>query len=392
MAAETEQTRERRRRPRPTPIDPQILAAMWALSLVLVCAATASYTAWRLAKYPATPDYRMTLDPHTTPPEGYDWTRLSEPAFPLPPYATYLRGVKLVLDPGHGARKRHDPNSRVGPGGVYEEDVNLRVALLLREFLQAAGADVKLTRDADVFLVTKVDEDLRARAQLANTLRADLLLSIHHNATNDPHVNRTEVYYHNDPDYSPASLDVARHVATALSEALHLPDQLPCPLVTDLVQARQSGFLLLREAQVPAVLVEASYFTQAGEEERLRDPVYNRREAYALFLGLARWAYAGLPHAALATLSVPRGGTALVTLDDGISGRPRWSGYPLISAESVVVRFDERPIWGQVDAAKRQVTFAVPQDVASGVHTLYVNFANVWGQHVLRPRLRLEVP
>jgi N-acetylmuramoyl-L-alanine amidase len=366
-----------------------MLAVLWMLSLVLVCVATA----WYAAKQPLpAPKYGMTLDPLTTPPQRYDWTRLPEPAFPVPPYATHLRGVKIVLDPGHGARKRTDPRSRVGVAGVYEEDVNLRVTLLLREFLQAAGADVKLTRDADVYLAEEVGDDLRLRAQLATTVRADLLLSIHHNATDDPRVNRTEVYYHNDPDYSPASLDVARHLATALGDALHLTDHLPCPLVTDLVQAPRSGFLLLREAQVPAVLVEASYFTDPVEELRLHDPVYDRREAYALFLGLARWAYGGLPHATLGTPNVPRGAAATVTLDDGINGRPRTHGFPLISAESVVVRLDDRPIWPQVDVLKRQVTFTVPPDLPSGTHTLYVNFANVWGQHVGRPNLRLTVP
>lgn len=334
-------------------------------------------------------------DPLRSSPSTYDWRAQPEPTFPLPPYARFLEDVSVVLDPGHGGRADRK-NWKRGPTGLREATVNLRVALFLREFLEAVGARVTLTRDKDVFLHDNDSEDLRLRAELGNWLNADLLLSIHHNASdNSVQSNYTSVFYHGEPDDNPASLDAARHLLAGLHEALRLEQHLGCPLVSDYAVFPGKGFAILRHARVPAVLTEASFHSNPQEERRLRDPVYNRREAYGLFLGLARWAQAGLPRVRLAQpadRSIRTSTVIVVRLDDGLSARGGFGhALPKIAANSLMVRLDDQPVTATVDWAAGKLRVRPASGLSSGTHYLYVNFANIFGQHVLHPWIELKV-
>ncbi len=331
-------------------------------------------------------------DPLRTPPRAYAWTEPPPPAFPIPPYARFLKGVSIVLDPGHVGQRDPGGTWKRGPTGLREAEVNLRVARLLREFLEAAGARVVLTRDRDENLNRPDDEDLRQRAAVANEQHADLLLSIHHNADDNPQPNYTTLFYHAAADASAAGLCAARYLLTGLDDALRLDKQIECAVLSDRL-LHKNGLAVLREAQVPAVLSEASFHSNPEEEARLRDPVYNRREAYGLFLGLARWAQAGLPRIALAQSGAARAGQdVVVNLDDGLSSRGGWGAdQAQISAAAVVVRLDGKPAHYTFDAGKRQVHVSLPKTLHESRHELFVDFENIFGQHVLHPALGVEV-
>jgi N-acetylmuramoyl-L-alanine amidase len=81
-------------------------------------------------------------------------------------------GAHVVLDPGHGG---NEPGA-VGPSGLREADVNLDIALRVRDLLQAEGTDVVLTRDRDIRLT------LATRAAIARATSPLAFVSIHHNA------------------------------------------------------------------------------------------------------------------------------------------------------------------------------------------------------------------
>ena len=340
------------------------------------------------------PDPPSQLNPRKATPQAYSWSDLPEPAFPIPPYARFLAGVQIVLDPGHvGARDRGGTWKR-GPTGLREADVNLRVAQFLRDFLDAAGARVVLTRETDTPRDLPDEDDLRERAAIANGVPADLLLSIHHNGDGKPKPNYTTVFYHGPPGHSPASLAAGRYLVTGLHDALHLPSQLDCTLMSDYAVFPNKGFAVLREAEVPALLSEASFHSNPEEETRLRDPVYNRREAYGLFLGLARWAEAGLPRVALAQApngALSHGSTLLIGLDDGLSSRGGWGAeLNRILPESVVAKLDGQELRHSLDLAKRQLRVTLPSGLRAGRRTLWVDFENIYGQHVLHPEIGVE--
>lgn len=308
----------------------------------------------------------------------------TEAAYPIPPFSRHLRGLRICLDPGHGG-DAGIPIYKRGPTGVREAEANLRVALALREFLVEAGAVVVMTRSDDR------DVPLAERPAVAAREGCDLFLSIHHNAVSDPGVNYGTVWVHAGPDHSPASLDLARSVYREVSRILELPQSAVCPILSDRL-LYESGFAVLRAAAMPAALSEASFHTNPEEEKRLADPVYNRREAYGHFLGLARYAEGGLPRARLLSPTVGADAPLVrLALDDGLQERKGWgSERPRILASTIVLRIDGRLVPFEYDGASALVA-AEARGLGGGTHSLDLRFENVF-KHSNHPvRFEFEV-
>ncbi|WP_353722828.1 N-acetylmuramoyl-L-alanine amidase [Dyadobacter sp. 676] len=185
-----------------------------------------------------------------------------------------LKGKIICIDPGHGGTAATD-SYRVGPGGEREEWINLRVGLLLQKLLEKKGARVVMTRVEDIQV------PLPDRATLAKNRKADLFVSIHHNATADSSVNFPIIYFHGNKSENVASVDFGKELAARLLKYLHKPGT-PVSLVSDFTIFADAGASVLRNTYgIPAVLAEASFFTNPSEEQRLKQPEHNRREAMA---------------------------------------------------------------------------------------------------------------
>jgi len=188
--------------------------------------------------------------------------------------AASLAGKTVCLDPGHGGTAATD-SYRVGLGGEREEWINLRVALELKKLLEAKGGRVLMTRTADV------EVPLAARARLARDEKADLFLSIHHNATADRTANFPILYYHGHASENAGSVALGRCLARRLRKGLFRSGT-PVSLCSDYVLFPNAGCAVLRESYgIPGILGEASFFTNVEEEKRLKQPAYNREEARA---------------------------------------------------------------------------------------------------------------
>ncbi len=70
---------------------------------------------------------------------------------------SWLNGKKIFIDPGHGGKGKSD-RFRIGPNGITEENINLKVALILEHMLIASGAQVKMSRhsNSDVSMETRI--------------------------------------------------------------------------------------------------------------------------------------------------------------------------------------------------------------------------------------------
>lgn len=261
--------------------------------------------------------------------------------------------------------------------------MNLNVALALKQFLESAGATVVLTRSDDRFV------SLQERAAIAERAGCDFMISLHHNAAQDPQVNYASVYYHLYPDFSPASMDLGRHIYFGLVEALRLPQVPNDGLLSD-KRIYPDGFGLLRAARLPAVLLESSFFSNPKEEKRLMDLRYNRREAYGIFLGLARWAAGGIPRAELeqpATISRDKKPEIVYQLFDGITERGgRGVGQLLAYSQSASLKIDGKPVLAQVDLRRKRLSFQPDSSLRNGAHLLQVDLQNMFKNHNL-PRV-----
>ncbi|WP_028296903.1 N-acetylmuramoyl-L-alanine amidase family protein [Olivibacter sitiensis] len=188
----------------------------------------------------------------------------------------------ICVDAGHGGTAATD-SYRKGPSGEREEWINLRVAGYLRDMLEARGAKVIMTRNEDEFI------PLAKRAELARDNQADVFLSIHHNATADSSVNFPIIYFHGHVSENEAGVALGKALSKAFLKHIYI-GEVPVSLVSDQTIFAGSGAAVLRGTYgIPAVLAEASFFSNPTEEQRLKDTVYNRREAEAYLEALTEF-------------------------------------------------------------------------------------------------------
>ena len=303
-------------------------------------------------------------------------------AFELPPYARFLKDYKICLDPGHGGQG-HIPDYKRGPTGLREAEINLKVAFYLRELLEKAEAKVILTREDDTYI------SLAKRSEISNKNNADFFISIHHNGLdNNPKVNYTSTWYHGDADESRPSLDLARYIQQGVSDALRLPKSPPTGLYSDkLVVA--SGFGVLRLTNCPAVVCEASFYTNPEEETRLRNDDYLKNEAYGYFLGIARYVEAGFPRGILITPlheSVIQTKTPTIKLQvqDGIHERGAWIlKRQQIYSNSIQVKINDVLYPFNYDRETDIITVKVKEPLSNGIQYVQTELVNYYGNHSL---------
>ena len=310
-----------------------------------------------------------------------EWHKLPQANFAIPPYARYLEGIKVCLDPGHGGQA-YLPNYKRGPTGLREAAVNLRVALYLREFLREAGAIVLMTRTDDSFV------SIPDRSELANKNAVNFFISLHHNSFSDPETNYTSTWYHQDADDSRASLDLARYVQQSVADALRLPQFPPTGLYSDRLVI-PSGFGVLRQTKGPAILVEASFYSNPEEEQRLKKELYNKREAYGYFIGIARYVAAGFPKGVLVTPS-PESSVETkkprieIRVADGLHERGAWMlKRQQIFSDSIRVKLDGVIVPHQYLRAEDLIVITPPKPLSNGVHFVETNLVNYYGNHNL---------
>lgn len=177
-----------------------------------------------------------------------------------------LAGRLIVVDPGH------PPLGATGPTGFRESEANLGVALQLRDLLVAGGARVLMTRSTPASL------DLLPRTRFADSVDADLLISIHNNALPDgvnPFTNNgTSVYYN-----QPRSLPLAQAVERELVRQLGVRD----------LGVGRGDLALVRPTWMPSILTEGLFMMIPEQEAALADPRGQRLYAVAVRDGIERF-------------------------------------------------------------------------------------------------------
>lgn len=222
-----------------------------------------------------------------------DWENPAEREKVILKYTEYLKGVRIFIDPGHGGDDRRNKNL----GGLVEADINLSVAISLREYLLKAGAIVLMSREKDETI------GLYERTDLANNFNTDLFISIHHNSgssINNYKTNYTSTYYHSkesNEKFKPSSRDFARFVQRELSYVMRNPGGLGSfdGTYSDYIIYPGEGFAVLRETKMTGVLIECAFYTNRLENKRLRIPEFNDIQAWGIFKGIARYLMNGIP-------------------------------------------------------------------------------------------------
>lgn len=183
-----------------------------------------------------------------------------------------LAGKKIVIDPGHGGRF----DGAIGRTGLKEKDVNLDVSLELTADLVELGAEVRMTRTSDTEVLPggSLRDDLQARCTPANAWPADIFISVHSNSNTNSNIHGNEVYHARNA--SSRSKVLGRLIHQHIVDETGLKDN----------GVRKADFYVLKNTDMPAVLVETAYISHAGDEARLADEGFREEIAHSIARGV----------------------------------------------------------------------------------------------------------
>jgi len=219
------------------------------------------------------------------------------------------RKLVIAIDAGHGGK---DPGA-LGKNGLREKEVTLRVAKELAAAINAdPGMKAVLIRDDDTFV------PLQERYQRARRAQADLFVSIHADAALNDAANGSSVYVlstkgassqaarwladkenaadlvggvsldDKDRNLSAVLLDLSQSATMRMSEdaAGNVLQSLKDLGKAHKKDVEHANFVVLRSPDVPSMLIETGFITNAEEERKLADPQHRKRLAFAIAQGL----------------------------------------------------------------------------------------------------------
>lgn len=227
----------------------------------------------------------------------------------------------IAIDPGHGGK---DPGA-TGYAGTREKDVVLKISQRLARLINAeTGMRAIMTRNSDRFLT------LRGRIKKAREQKADVFISIHADAVDDRRVRGSSVYV---LSKNGASSEAARFLAKSQNESdeiggvkLQGKDKNLTNVLVRLSQAatidasmklansvknelsrlgktrkrvEHAGFAVLKSPDIPSILVETAFISNASEEKKLRSATHQQKLAVSVFKGLKTYLKRHAPKGAI---------------------------------------------------------------------------------------------
>lgn len=189
------------------------------------------------------------------------------------------REICIVIDAGHGGS---DPG-KVGVNGALEKDINLSLALKLKDLLTQKGIKVVLTRDSDAGLypadaTNKKAADMQERCQLITEANPVFTVSIHQNSYTTADIKGAQVFYFGQ---SPNG----EKLANILQDSLITHAD---PKNKRVAKANES-YYLLKKTPTPTVIVECGFLSNPVEADLLLDADYQNKLARAIYIGIIEY-------------------------------------------------------------------------------------------------------
>lgn len=185
----------------------------------------------------------------------------------------------VVIDAGHGG---HDPG-KVGINGANEKDINLQIALLVKQYLEAADVRVVMTRETDTGLYdsdapNKKVQDMKRRIALIDEAAPQVTVSIHQNSYPEEYVHGAQVFYYNG---SVPGKKLAEYIQSQMVDKADRENRRKIK--------PNDSYYLLKKTDIPIVIVECGFLSNYTEAEKLCDPEYQDRLAWAIHMGILQY-------------------------------------------------------------------------------------------------------
>lgn len=215
-------------------------------------------------------DNRIVKDPSsvTITNTNFPWRKRSVP----------LKGITIMLNPGHGCVKT-DPKSgreyidpgatyKLGKNTIFEKDLNDKVATDVKRKLELLGAKVIYVDD------TKVKDVLK----LENEYKPDMFISIHHDANNDKKISGETIYAHGEK-----SLALGKEINNFLAADKTIKNR---PTTESIQEWSSTRTVLTADPYIPAVLTEIGYMSNKKELKTLVTHEYQDKAAQSIVEGI----------------------------------------------------------------------------------------------------------
>jgi len=185
----------------------------------------------------------------------------------------------VVIDAGHGGE---DPG-KVGINGALEKDINLQIALLVKQYLEQNDIRVVMTREDenslnDANASNKKVQDMKRRIALIEEAAPLLTVSIHQNSYPEEYVHGAQVFYY---EGSTQGKQLAEVIQNQFVKRVD-------PENKRQIKANDS-YYLLKKTQTPIVIVESGFLSNQAEAEKLCTREYQERTAWAIHMGILQY-------------------------------------------------------------------------------------------------------
>jgi N-acetylmuramoyl-L-alanine amidase len=176
----------------------------------------------------------------------------------------------IVIDPGHGGLNL---GAHMSNPFCEEKRLTLLTARLVGKYLSQLGYHVVMTRSTDTFI------PLSHRVEIANHSHSDLFVSIHFNSSRNPIPQGIEVFFSDTKD-EPQRAQLSRKLASSvLSRVIRRTQAISRGV-------KKADFQVTRETQMPSILVEGGFISNAQERSFLKDPRYIEKIARGIVEGI----------------------------------------------------------------------------------------------------------
>lgn len=187
----------------------------------------------------------------------------------------------VLIDPGHGGE-----DGGAVSGDVLEKHINLAVSHDVADLLRLCGYTVSMTRDTDNALTNEGEDvrkrkynDMKMRLDLYNATPDNVVVSIHQNKFDAAASHGAQVFYSPNHPNSAVLAEALRKSVTGMLQ----PDN------TRTCKAAGKEIFLLKNARVPAVIVECGFISNRQERELLVTDDYQKQLALAIAAGLMNY-------------------------------------------------------------------------------------------------------
>lgn len=180
-----------------------------------------------------------------------------------------LKDRIIIIDPGHGGK---DPGTVVGT--IEEKNIVLKVSTLVTQKLEAAGANVLMTRTGDTYPTRE------GRVDFSHVNYGEIFVSIHANYANNTAAQGTETYYAKTPgDVYEEDIDLATFVNNQIVKNVNMKDR----------KVKEMKYIVIANTNIPAILVELGFLSNSEDRAKLTDDQYVELFAESIYKGILEY-------------------------------------------------------------------------------------------------------